>query len=81
MLSYLQRSTPNGAALLDQSKLAVLLEALDILHGLDAPLDPPLEDAPHVPYPPRVALAGYLQGLQDHFGLEPVPLTVPVQEL
>src|SRR5215208_3506248 len=80
-LSDLQGATPHGPALLDESELAVLLEALHVLDGLHAPLDPPLQDAPHVADPARVALAGYLQSLPHRVRRKPVTPAVTVQEL
>src|SRR4028119_2450506 len=77
----LQRPAPYGPALLDEPELAVLLEALDVLDGLDAPLDPPLQDAPYVSDAPRVALAGDPERLPDRVRREPVPPAVPVEEL
>src|ERR671921_930981 len=76
-----QGAAPHGSALLDEPELAVLLEALHVLDGLHAPLDPPLQDAPHVADPARVALAGYLQSLPHRVGRKPVPPAVTVQEL
>src|SRR5215204_1231240 len=80
-LSDLQGATPHGPALLDEPELAVLLEAFHVLDGLHAPLDPPLQDAPHVADPARVALAGYLQSFPHRVGRKPVPPAVTVQEL
>src|SRR4028119_1881128 len=77
----LQRPAPYGPALLDEPELAVLLEALDVLDGLDAPLDPALQDAPYVSDAPRVALAGDPERLPDRVRREPVPTAVPVEEL
>src|SRR4028119_2195523 len=79
--SALPRPAPHGPALLDEPELAVLLEALDVLDGLDAPLDPPLQDAPYVSDAPRVALAGDPERLPDRVRREPVPPAVPVEEL
>src|SRR5918994_2492557 len=80
-LTHPQGAAPHGSALLDEPELAVLLEALHVLDGLHAPLDPPLQDAPHVADPARVALAGYLQSLPHRVRRKPVPPAVTVQEL
>src|SRR5919112_524763 len=79
--TYPQGAAPHGPALLHEPELAVLLEALHIFDGLHAPLDPPLQDAPHVADPARVTLAGYLQSLPNRVRRKPIPPTVTVQEL